>query len=313
MARGRTPLTALEVKTLKEPGRHADGRNLYLNVSKSGAKSWIFLYARDGKPHEMGLGSAAAVSLQEARAKAHPRLPTCFEKISDIIARGKHAARPGKQNGTTFGQCCDALLAQKRPGWRPGSYRLWRGSLALKHASHLRAKPVAEVSQADILEAIAPLRTVAAGCLRSRLGVVLDHAIAEGLHAGPNPANKKLITVLARKPHHAVTPRPAMPRRDVPAFVQGLRKGPPTLAKLALEFQILTAVRPSESRQARWEEFDLDSTLWVIPASRMKGKKQFRVPLSSRAMEILRALADIRSSPWVFPNRLGQTPSARSR
>ena len=94
LARGRKPLTALEVKTLKAPGRHADGRNLYLNITRTGAKSWIFLYARDGKQREMGLGSAATVTLQEARAAAQ-----------------------------------DA----KRPGWRPGSYRLWRGSLALKH------------------------------------------------------------------------------------------------------------------------------------------------------------------------------------
>jgi len=97
-----------------------------------------------------------------------------------------------------------------------------------------------------------------------------------------------------------------MPWRDVPAFVQGLRKGAPTPTKLALEFQILTAVRPSESRQARWDEVDLDAALWVIAADRMKGRKSFRVPLSSRAIEILRTLADIRTAPWLFPNRSGR-------
>jgi len=97
-----------------------------------------------------------------------------------------------------------------------------------------------------------------------------------------------------------------MPWPAVPGFVQGLRVGPPTLAKLALELQVLTAVRPSESRQAQWGEFNLDASLWTIPADRMKGRKLFRVPLSTRAMEILRTLGDIRSSPWLFPNRSGK-------
>ena len=113
-----------------------------------------------------------------------------------------------------------------------------------------------------------------------------------------------------------------MPWRDVPAFVQSLRLNfspvvtnganfrSMTLPKLALEFQILTATRPSESRQAQWNEFDLDAALWVIPASRMKGRKSFRVPLSSRAMEILKTLADIRTAPWLFPNRSGRNAIA---
>jgi integrase len=304
LSRGKKPLTALEVRTLKQPGRHSDGHRLYLNITRSGAKSWIFFYVRGGKQREMGLGSVATISLQEARAKAQDASRLLAQGVDPLAARkASTAARRGQE--TTLGECCDALLEQKKPSWRSNSYRLWRGSLALKHISSLRSKPVRDVGQDDILAAVAPLRTTAADSLRARLGAVLDQAIAEGLHAGPNPADKKMVTVLARKPRHIVTPRPAMPWRDVPGFVQGLRAGPLTLPKLALEFQILTATRPSESRQARWDEFDVDAALWTIAASRMKGRKSFRVPLSSRAVEILRTLADIRTAEWVFPNRSG--------
>lgn len=98
MVRGKKPLTALQVKTLKAPGRHGDGRNLYLNVTRTGARSWVFLYVRDGKQREMGLGSAVTVTLQEARAKA--------QEASRLLAQG----------GLTRWQ-------HGKPVWRPGAVR----------------------------------------------------------------------------------------------------------------------------------------------------------------------------------------------
>src|SRR3954452_10019443 len=69
----------------------------------------------------------------------------------------------------------------------------------------------------------------------------------------------------------------------------------------ALEFTLLTAARTGEVLEARWQEVELKTRLWTIPASRTKAGREHRVPLSDRALEILRGLADARASEFVFP------------
>ncbi len=67
---GKDKLTALFVARSQKPGYHSDGAGLYLSVSQSGSKSWVYRYKAAGRPHEMGLGSFRTTSLAEARAKA---------------------------------------------------------------------------------------------------------------------------------------------------------------------------------------------------------------------------------------------------
>ena len=93
------------------------------------------------------------------------------------------------------------------------------------------------------------------------------------------------------------TSRPSLPRF-------GRRRGP---RPGALEFTILTAARSGEVLGARWAEFDLDAKHWTVPANRMKGAREHRVPLSGRAVAILAEMADRRQSEFVFP---GAKPAA---
>ena len=69
MARRGKGLTARKVETAR-PGKYEDGYGLRLVVSPSGARKWVFRFMRAGKRVEMGLGSAADLSLAEAREKA---------------------------------------------------------------------------------------------------------------------------------------------------------------------------------------------------------------------------------------------------
>ena len=75
----------------------------------------------------------------------------------------------------------------------------------------------------------------------------------------------------------------------MPAFIADLRSRD-AMAALALEFCILTATRTGETLGAEWKEIDLETGLWVIPASRMKVGKDHRIPLNKRALEVLTKL-----------------------
>jgi integrase len=135
---------------------------------------------------------------------------------------------------------------------------------------------------------------------------VLDAARVQGHRAGENPARWKghLDAVLPRpqkltRGHHA-----AMDVADIPEFVRRLQIIYGTSAR-ALEFLILCASRTSEVQGMRWREIDLKEAIWVVPASRMKAGREHRVPLSARAMQILRDQRHDEQSPspddYVFP------------
>jgi integrase len=124
------------------------------------------------------------------------------------------------------------------------------------------------------------------------------------LRSGENPAAwRGHLDATLPKPqkltrgHHA-----ALAYLDMPSFMSDLRSRP-ALAALALELAVLTATRTSEVLNARWAEFDLDGGVWTIPAARMKAKKEHRVALSSRALEILKELAEAQASEFVFPGQ----------
>ena len=304
---GKQKLTARAAATTK-PGRYGDGRGLYLAVSGTSARKWVFRFTIAGRVTEMGLGNAA-VSLAQAREKAAEARKLVAAGINPIEARreaGRLAA--GKP---TFGQCADALLAAKSSEWRNEKHRAqWAMTLA-EYAKPLRALPVDEVDTEAVLGVLQPIwqaKPETASRLRGRIETVLDAARAKG-HIARNEANPArwrghLDKLLAKRQkltrgHHA-----AMAFDDVPEFIGKLREREATAA-LALEFLTLTAARSGEVLGARWAEFDLEAKVWIVPAARMKAGREHRVPLSSRALAILAELAQARTGEFVFA---GQKP-----
>ena len=75
------------------------------------------------------------------------------------------------------------------------------------------------------------------------------------------------------------------------------------MTRLSFEFLVLTAARSSEVRLARWEEMKLDSATWEVPAERMKARREHRVPLSGRALDILSRARELdgQDGGLVFP------------
>jgi integrase len=301
MARPLNKLSDVKVKGAKKPGRYSDGGGLYLNVSASGSKSWVFIWARSKVSREMGLGSYPAVPLSLARTKA----ADCREAVAqgrDPIADKSKEAEP------TFGECADKFLASMESSWRSAKHRAqWRMTLS-EYCRPIGDRRVSTIGTDDVLSVLSPIwktKSETASRIRGRIERVLDFAKAKGWRTGENPAlwRGHLKNVLpARKKlqrgHHA-----AMPYADVPAFVARLDRA--AISARALEILILTACRSGEVILARWPEFDLDAAVWIIPGERMKRGKEHRVPLVPRAVALLRELHETRESDWVFP---GQKP-----
>ncbi len=310
MAQTLYRLTAKSVISEKVPGRHADGGNLYLSVSKTGSKSWSFFYRHNGRMREMGLGSINAVGLAEAREKAAAARNDLANGIDPLVK--KHAAR-NRPGAKTFGEVAEEYIAAHAPDWRNSKHQdQWKSSLT-QHASALWKKPVDQIQTPDVVAVLDPIwLTIAetARRVRGRIETVLDSARAKGLRAGENPARWRghLDHFLAKKKKRPKN-QPSMDFGDVPAFLARLRTKE-GVAAVALQFSILTAARSGEVRGATWSEFDLENGLWTIPAERMKAGREHRVPLAHRAREIIEAQKPEKPQPngFVFPGARSGSP-----
>ena len=310
--RMRHRLTDKQVRTIDKPGRYADGDGLYLSVSKSGTRSWTFLYQRNGRRREMGIGGygtgTAQVSLAIAREKA--------EEIRSILGSGGDPfvefSERRDRDRMTFGQAADRFLDGMESSWRNEKHRdQWRMTLT-RYAAPIRRLPVDNIAVDDVLRVLRPIweaKTETASRLRGRIEKVLDFTSVQGWRTGDNPARWQghLQNVLPSpkrkgKKHHA-----ALPYVDAPAFVETLRKQEGQSAR-ALELTILCATRTSETLFAKWGEIDFGAGLWTIPADRMKAGVDHRVPLPQAALELIRQLPRIDGSEFLFPGQAPRKP-----
>lgn len=298
MARPTNRLTVQEIERLKTRSRHADGLGLWLNVGRTGSKSWVFRWTVKGHVREMGLGPYPALSLANARKKAFEYRQLVANGLDPKIERDK-------QYGKTFGEVADAYLKAMASRWTHPTTRLqWSNTLSVNCAP-IRNRQVSDIETADILSILNPvwLSTPETGArVRLRIESVLDYAKAKNQREGDNPARWKghLSNILPARQrldqkHHA-----AMPYSDIPEFWQQLNEVE-ALSARALEFLILTAGRTGEVLGATWGEIELSKGLWVIRANRMKGQREHRVPLTEHAISILAPLNENRISKFVFP------------
>ena len=295
------PLTAARVRTEKRPGRYFDGQGLYLQVDPSGARRWLQRIVIRGKRTDLGLGGWPLVSLAEAREKALE---------NRRIARSGGDPRMEKRDVPTFAEAAAEVIELNRPTWRNAKHAAqWGSTLKTYVFPHFGFRPVDEVSGADVMKALTPIwtsKSETARRVRQRIGAVMKWAIANNYRLD-NPAGDAIEAVLPRtsraQAHHK-----ALHYTAVPAVLRAVRAAKVTeSSKLCLEFQVLTASRPGEARNAQWSEVDISARTWTIPSERMKADREHRVPLSTQTMEILaeaRSLGD--GSDLVFPSRSGR-------
>ena len=303
MAKDRSPrpLTAARVRTEKQPGRYHDGQGLYLQVDPSGARRWLQRIVIRGKRTDLGLGGWPLVSLNAAREKALE---------NRRIARAGGDPRTVKQDVPTFAEAATEVIRLNLPTWKNAKHAAQWGSTLRTYAfPYFGSRLVTEVSGSDVMKALALIWTAkpeTARRVRQRISAVMKWAIANNYRLD-NPAGDAIEAALPKtsrfQAHHQ-----ALPYTVAPAALGAVRVSEGTTSsRLSLEFQVLTASRPGEARNARWSEIDIGTRTWTIPAERMKADREHRVPLSGRAMEILadaRGLDD--GSGLVFPSRSGR-------
>lgn len=309
-------LTALAIKNAK-PGMHADGGGLYLHVGKAGNASWIFRFQLNKRRREMGLGALSSLSAVEARAKAAELKAMVGRGIDPLETRQAdredeaqaQAAEKEEQtlNAATFRAATERHLALKESGWRNVKHRQqWQNTLTTYAYPQIGDLPVRDITTQHVLKVLEPIwstKPETASRVRMRIEAVLNSAKALGWRTGENPAlwRGNLDAVLPpRSKVRAVKHHPALPWSEIAAFMAQLRKRDGFAAR-ALEFAILTAARSGEARKAKWSEIDLDRQLWIVPAVRMKAKREHRVPLSGAALALLSQAPRFEGCDLLFP------------
>jgi integrase len=306
MPRHAHPLSVRRVQSLKERGFYCDGGGLYLQVSPTGSKSWVFRFQLNGRKRDMGLGPLTTFSLAEARDRAHKLRQQVADGIDPIDARASTRGTAAKP--FIFRQCAERYIAAHEAGWKGGG-KPWLASLENHVFPLLGNVSVGAVDLALVMQVIEPIWTkkpVTANNVRNRVEMILDWAKTRGLRQGENPARWKghLDTLLPHRRKIApVTHRAALPYRQVAAFMVELRLLTETSARV-LEFQVLTAARSGEVVRARWDEIDLAERVWTVRAARMKAGRDHRVPLSDAAVAVLEGQAAVRENDFIFPGRV---------
>jgi integrase len=329
MPRQAREASAIALSKLTTPGLHFAGGTpgLALQVSPSGARSWILRAMVAGKRREMGLGRYPDVTLAQARERAR--------QARDIIRSGKDpideqrvarsALQASRATAVTFEQASRSYIDAHEAGWRNSKHaQQWRNTLATYAHPRIGSMLVRDISVPQVLSILEPIwhdKTETASRVRNRIELVLSWAAARGLRDGPNPARWRghLDAILPKRARIApVKHHRAVPVAEVGAFVRQLRTME-SIAARALDFLILTNVRSRNVRSVTWDEIDLRARVWTIPGDsdpkgsshrqRMKAGREHRVPLSEQAIKLLKSLPRVEGTTLVFPSPTGRVMS----
>jgi integrase len=314
-------LTVKQLEAIVSPGRYNDGNGLYLEVDKAGGKRWLYRYQLNGKRTAHGLGGyhPKTNSLAIARSKAIE----CKALVNKGIHPGDAAseqrdaqrARDEKKREIimTFERCADEWYERNEAGWTNAKHRQQVKNTLKDYAFHyIGSLPIADISISDIKKCLDPIwttKTETANRVRQRLEAVFAYSIVNGYRTSQNPAQwKGYLDQIYVNPEKLKRDRhvandsdghmSALPYAEAPEFMKQMRSIDAVSAR-ALEFTILTASRTKPIRFMTWNQIDIGNKVWIVPASLMKTKKEFRIALSEQALDLLSTLPHI--DDYVFP------------
>lgn len=292
-------LNATQVKAISRSGRHGDGDGLYLLVKQTGAKSWVQRIVVDGRRRDVGLGGYPAVTLAKARELAAANRATVSDGKDPLLERRKKSI-------PTFREAAIKVHAANLPRWRNGKHTdSWLQTLE-KHAFPILGDmPVDRIEPGHVLNVLEPIwgvRQETARRVRQRIRTVLKWCMHHDF-VKVNAAGEVIDGALPPMPRLKNHFR-SLPYREVADALATIDESQASIAaKLCLRFLILTAARSGEARGATWDEIDTNEKLWTVPAARMKGYADHRVPLSEAALNVLGKAREIRDeSNFVFPS-----------
>ena len=315
-------LTTRTVEAKKVAGYYSDGDRLYLKVTPTLTKSWVFIYRLGKKRTELGLGAIADVSLVEARDGTFDNdgklLKDGAAQLNKLLKVGINPFTERQRlelernaaiaKSMTFQQCAEAYISAHQAEWKNKKHiQQWHNTLAQYAYPVFGGLDVKAVDTGLITKCLDPIwltKNETAGRVRGRIESVLNWATARKYREGENPARwRGHLDKLLAKPskiqkteHHK-----ALPYQEINSFISSLRLQECIAAK-CLEFTILTAARTGESIGATWDEIDISAKLWTIPADRMKAEREHKVPLNKQTLSILKDMSEVRNNEYVFPS-----------
>ena len=292
-------LTARTVMALNKPGRYGDGGTLYLVVAPGGSKSWVQRLTIGGKRCDMGLGGFPLVTLAEARELAFDNRRRA-RRGRDPRADRRRALTP------TFEQAAGRALEANRARWRNAKTAAhWTVSMARHAFPVFGARGVDQIGREDVLRVLTPIWTSKPELgrkVRQRIRATLQWAMAHG-YVEQNVAGEAIDGALPAMPAVVAHYR-ALPYAEVGRALELIEASGASLqAKACLRLVALTACRSGEARGATWDEVDVESREWRIPAPRMKAASEHRVPLSDAALAAIESVRPLRNgSNLLFPS-----------
>lgn len=299
-------LTDKAVKNAKpkdKPYKLADGGNLYLYVSPTGAKSWRYKYRLAGKEGTFTIGLYPAFGLASAREEHRKSRQLVAQGIHPKHHRSTEKLKQAVDAATTFKSIATEWIAQNRTRWSPSYLRQVERYMQSDVYPAIGFIPIKQVTSAHLLKVMKDAESRGAECvaisIRQWCSAVFQYAVAN-LRADGDPAAalRKAVTRPKVK-HHA-----ALAGKDIPAFYASLKKhGGYRTTSIAIELLLLTFVRTVELRKAEWSEFSFEEAIWRIPADRMKMRTVHLVPLSTQVVALLNELKTWTGSrKALFPN-----------
>jgi len=300
-------------------GMHGDGHGLYLKVKESkGTKAWIYRYQINNIRREMGIGSFELNTLNEARNKALELRKQVKDGIDPIEDRNLKQTLKSEEieKSILFKEAANRYISQHTSGWSNTKHsQQWPNTMRDYVFPIIGSTPVAALTLKDILKVLTPIwgtKTETATRIRARIEKIIDWCIALEYKTGDNPARWGLVATQLPSPkkikkvkHHT-----ALSYHEINEFILKLREEN-CVASYSLEFLILTASRTNEVINATWDEFDIQGKTWTIPDIRMKARKEHRVPLNIRALEILSHMKAMNGgAKYIFPGGKKDRPQS---
>jgi len=303
-----TDTACKNAKTEAKPRKLADSGGLYLEVMPSGSKYWRMKYRFAGKEKRLAFGVYPEVSLAKAREKR--------DDARKVLAAGSDPSEIKKETKRQIAIKAENNMEAIAREWYEHHLHEWKPHYARDVINRLEThifpklgnRPIADINSTELLACLKVIEKSGALDMAQRMmqtcGQVYRYAIITG-RTRYNPVNdlRGALKTPVRK-HHA-----HLKADELPEFLTKLETydGEPQ-TKLALKFLMLTFVRTTELRGAKWEEVNFDKAEWRIPAERMKMKDPHIVPLSTQAIAVLRELQNHSGNrEHVFPNQ--QSPS----
>lgn len=315
-------LTDKQVKALKATDKPVfDSRvpGLFITPTATGGK-WTLRFTSPitMKRRDAGLGTYPQTSISDVRQNALTMRKMLDAGIDPIEQRkadkaASYAAAEAAASALTFEKAARQVHKELKPSWKNKKHAAqWLTTLETHAFPKFGSKRLDAVTPKDCADALRPIwnaKPETASRTRQRMDVVFKWAWAHDyVSANPVAVVDRILPKQNAKPEH----QPAMPWRDVPAFVRAhlVVRLPGDSTRAALEMLILTGCRSGEIRNAEWTEFDLERKVWSIPAARMKMKELHRVALSDRAVAIIEYLKEhAQHEDLVFPAPRGKVLS----